>query len=72
MGQGDYIFWPVESIIRSLSFDVFKSSLYNYVWRVGYGDLDIKAFFYGYNISTYCVSYKKEARMKPDSHEERT
>ena len=38
MGQRDYMFRPVEAIIRSLLFDVFKSTLYNYVvacvmWR---------------------------------------
>ena len=34
VGQRDYMFRPVEAIIRSSSFDAFKSSLYNYVWRV--------------------------------------
>ena len=38
VGQIDYMFRPVEAIIRSLSFDAFKSNLYNYVvacviWR---------------------------------------
>ena len=38
MDQKDYMFRPVEAIIRSLLFDAFKSTLYNYVvacvmWR---------------------------------------
>ena len=38
MGQRDYKFQPVVAIIRSLSFDTFKSTLYNCVvaclmWR---------------------------------------
>ena len=45
--QTDYMFRPVEAIIRSLSFDAFKSTLYNYVLRVWCGDLDIKAFSVG-------------------------
>ena len=45
--QIDYMFRLVEAIIRSLSFDAFKSTLNNYVWCVWCGDLDIKAFFVG-------------------------
>ena len=38
MGHRDYMFRPVEAIIRSLLFDAVKSTLYNYVvacvmWR---------------------------------------
>ena len=41
MGQRDYKFQPVVAIIRSLSFDTFKSTLYNCVvaclmWRSRY------------------------------------
>ena len=41
MGQRDYMFRPVEAILRSLFFDVFMSTLYNYVmacvmWRSRY------------------------------------
>jgi len=31
VGQIDYMFRPVGAIIRSLLFDAFKSTLYNYV-----------------------------------------
>ena len=34
VGQRDYMFRLVEAIIRYLSFDDFKSTLYNYVLRV--------------------------------------
>ena len=47
MGQRDYMFRPVEAIIRSLSLDAFKSTLYSYVWCVRCGDLDIKVLFVG-------------------------
>jgi len=55
VGQRDYMFRPVEATIRSVSFDAYKSTLYNYMvacvmWRSRHQGL-----FCGYNISRYCI-----------------
>ena len=44
------MFRPVEAIIRSLSFDAFKSTLYNYVlafvmWRSRHQDLFVGTLY---------------------------